>query len=128
MKKITAIVREDRLAMIKDALSDIGYPGMTVTEVKGHGKQKGVTEQWRGRTYKTDFIKKIQLEMVVSDKDVEKIIQYIVKEAKTGNIGDGKIFINPIKNVIRIRTGERGREALSYEGDIDTRHAATVKA
>jgi len=112
MKKITAIVREDRLAMIKDALSDIGYPGMTVTEVKGHGKQKGVTEQWRGRTYKTDFIKKIQLEMVVSDKDVEKIIQYIVKEAKTGNIGDGKIFINPIENVIRIRTGERGEKAI----------------
>src|SRR5574341_2301928 len=106
MKKITAIIREDRFAMVKDALSDIGYPGMTVSEVKGHGHQKGITEQWRGTTYKTDFIKKIQLEMVVSDKDVEKIIQCIVKEAKTGNIGDGKIFINPIENVIRIRTGE----------------------
>ena len=112
MKKITAIVREDRVTMIKDALSDIGYPGMTVTEVKGHGHQKGITEQWRGRTYKTDFIKKIQLEMVVSDKDVEKIIQCIVKEAKTGNIGDGKIFINPVENVIRIRTGEKGENAI----------------
>ncbi|MEP9412218.1 MAG: P-II family nitrogen regulator [Candidatus Brocadia sp.] len=112
MKKITAIVREDRFAMVKDALSDIGYPGMTVTEVKGHGHQKGITEQWRGRTFKTDLLKKIQMEMVVMDKDVEKIIQCIVKEAKTGNIGDGKIFISPIENVIRIRTGEKGEKAI----------------
>ena len=112
MKKITAIVREYRFAMVKDALSDIGYPGMTVTEVKGHGNQKGITEQWRGRTFKTDFINKIQMEMVVADKDVEKIIQCIIKEAKTGNIGDGKIFINPIENVIRIRTGEKGDKAI----------------
>ena len=108
MKKITAIVREYRFAMVKDALLDIGYPGMTVTEVKGHGHQKGVTEQWRGRTYKTDLLKKIQIEMVVADKDVDKIVQCVVKEAKTGNIGDGKIFISPIENVVRIRTGERG--------------------
>lgn len=112
MKKITAIVREDRLAMVKDALSDVGYPGMTVTGVKGHGNQKGITEQWRGRTYKTDLISKMQMEMVVADKDVEKIVQCIVKEAKTGNIGDGKIFINPILDVVRIRTGERGEKAV----------------
>lgn len=112
MKKITAIVREDRFAMVKDALSDIGYPGMTVTEVKGHGNQKGITEQWRGRTYKTDLIKKIQMELVVTDKDVEKILQCIVKEAKTGNIGDGKIFVSPMENVIRIRTGEKGEKAI----------------
>lgn len=112
MKKITAIVREDRLTMVKDALSDIGYPGMTVTEVKGHGKQKGITEQWRGRTYKTDLIKKIQMEMVVMDKDVENIIQCIEKESKTGNIGDGKIFISPVEGVIRIRTGEKGEKAI----------------
>ena len=112
MKKITAIVREDRFAMVKDALSDVGYPGMTVTEVKGHGNQKGITEQWRGRTYKTDLISKMQMEMVVADKDVEKIVQCIVKEAKTGNIGDGKIFINSILDVIRIRTGERGEKAV----------------
>ena len=112
MKKIIAIVREDRFAMVKDALSDIGYPGMTVTEVKGHGNQKGITEQWRGRTYKTDLIRKMQMEVVVADKDVEKIVQCIVKEAKTGNIGDGKIFVNPILDVIRIRTGERGEKAV----------------
>ena len=112
MKKIIAIVREDRFSMVKDALSDIGYPGMTVTEVKGHGNQKGITEQWRGRTYKTDLIRKMQMEVVVADKDVEKIVQCIVKEAMTGNIGDGKIFINPILDVIRIRTGERGEKAV----------------
>ncbi len=112
MKKIIAIVREDRFAMVKDALLDIGYPGMTVTEVKGHGHQKGITEQWRGRTYKTDLLKKIQIEMVVADKDVEKIVQCIIKEAKTGNIGDGKIFISSIENVVRIRTGERGEMAI----------------
>jgi len=112
MKKIIAIVREDRFAMVKDALSDIGYPGMTVTEVKGHGNQKGITEQWRGRTYKTDLIRKMQMEVVVADKDVEKIVQCIVKEAKTGNIGDGKIFINSILDVVRIRTGERGEKAV----------------
>jgi nitrogen regulatory protein P-II 1 len=98
--------------MVKDALSDIGYPGMTITEVKGHGKQKGITEQWRGRTFKADLIKKIQMEMVVVDKDVENIVQCIVKEAKTGNIGDGKIFISPVENVIRIRTGEKGEKAI----------------
>ena len=112
MKKIIAIVREDRFSMVKDALSDIGYPGMTVTEVKGHGNQKGITEQWRGRTYKTDLIRKMQMEVVVADKDVEKIVQCIVKEAKTGNIGDGKIFINSILDVVRIRTGERGEKAV----------------
>ena len=112
MKKIMAIVREDRFSVVKEALSDIGYPGMTVTEVKGHGNQKGITEQWRGSTYKTDLIRKMQMEVVVADKDVEKIVQCIVKEAKTGNIGDGKIFINSILDVVRIRTGERGEKAV----------------
>ncbi|MDE2217516.1 MAG: P-II family nitrogen regulator [Planctomycetota bacterium] len=112
MKKITAIIREDRFTMVKDALSDIGYPGMTVTEVKGHGNQKGVTEQWRGRTFKTDLINKMQMEMVVADNAVEKIAQCIVKEAQTGSIGDGKIFIGPIENVVRIRTGEKGEKAI----------------
>lgn len=112
MKKIVAIVREDRFSMIKDALLDIGYPGMTVTEVRGHGQQKGITEQWRGRTYRTDFINKIQMEMVVPDNDVDKIIQCIVKEARTGSIGDGKIFLNPVEDAVRIRTGERGEKAI----------------
>lgn len=112
MKKITAIIREDRFTMVKDALSDIGYPGMTVTEVKGHGNQKGITEQWRGRTFKIDLINKMQMEMVVADNDVEKIAQCIVKESQTGSIGDGKIFISPIENVVRIRTGEKGEKAI----------------
>ena len=112
MKKVTAIIREDRFSRVKDALSDIGYPGMTVTEVKGHGNQKGVTEQWRGRTYRTDLLKKTQIEIVVSDKDVEKILQCIVKESQTGSIGDGKIFISPIENAVRIRTGEKGEAAV----------------
>lgn len=112
MKKITAIIREDRFTMVKDALSDIGYPGMTVTEVKGHGNQKGITEQWRGRTFKADLINKMQMEMVVADNDVEKIAQCIVKESQTGSIGDGKIFISPIENVVRIRTGEKGEKAI----------------
>ncbi len=112
MKKITAIVREDRFSMIKDVLTDTGYPGMTVTEVRGHGNQKGITEQWRGRTYKTDLLKKIQMEMVVADRDVDKIVQCIEREAKTGNIGDGKIFISAITDVVRIRTGERGEKAV----------------
>ncbi|MCF6157547.1 MAG: P-II family nitrogen regulator [wastewater metagenome] len=112
MKKITAIVREDRFSIIKDALSDIGYPGMTVTEVKGHGAQKGITEQWRGRTYRTDLITKVEMEMVVPDKDVEDIIQCIIREARTGSIGDGKIFISSIEDAVRIRTGERGEQAV----------------
>ncbi|OQY98182.1 MAG: transcriptional regulator [Candidatus Brocadia sp. UTAMX2] len=112
MKKIVAIVREDRFTMVKDALLDIGYPGMTVTEVKGHGHQKGITEQWRGRTYKTDLLKKIQMEMVVADRDVDTIVQCIAKEAKTGNIGDGKIFISSVDDVVRVRTGERGETAI----------------
>ncbi|MDE1890058.1 MAG: P-II family nitrogen regulator [Planctomycetota bacterium] len=112
MKKITAIIREDRFTMVKNALSDVGYPGMTVTEVKGHGNQKGITEQWRGRTFKTDLINKMQMEMVVADNDVEKIAQCIVKESQTGSIGDGKIFISPIENVVRIRTEEKGEKAI----------------
>ena len=85
---------------------------MTVTEVKGHGNQKGITEQWRGRAFKTDLINKTQIEMVVADNNVEKIVQCIVKEAQTGSIGDGKIFVSPIENAIRIRTGEKGEKAV----------------
>lgn len=112
MKKVVAIVREERFGVVKDALLDIGYPGMTVTEVKGHGNQKGITEQWRGRIFKTDFVHKIQMEMVVPDEDVESIVQCIVREAMTGSMGDGKIFITPIEDAIRIRTGERGKKAI----------------
>ena len=112
MKKIEAIVRPDRLNIIKEALGEMGYPGMTVTEVKGHGIQKGITEMWRGRTYKVDLLQKVKIEIVVLDQHVDSIIQTIVREARTGNIGDGKIFVSDIEDVLRIRTGETGDKAV----------------
>ena len=112
MKKIEAIVRPERLAIVKDALEELGYPGMTVTDVKGHGAQRGITEQWRGRTFRVDLLSKVKIEMVVSDEEVEKIVQCITKESQTGSIGDGKIFISRIEDVLRIRTGERGEKAV----------------
>jgi nitrogen regulatory protein P-II 1 len=112
MKKIEAIIRPERLSIVKDSLEEQGYPGMTVTDVKGHGAQRGITEQWRGRTFRVDLLSKVKIEIIVSDHDVEKIVQSITKESQTGSIGDGKIFISPIDDVIRIRTGERGEKAV----------------
>ena len=112
MKKIEAIIRPDRLNIIKEALSEMGYPGMTVTEVKGHGTQKGITEMWRGRTYKVDLLSKVKVELVLHDKDVDSIVQAIMREARTGSIGDGKIFVSDIHSVTRIRTGETGEKAI----------------
>ena len=85
---------------------------MTVTDVKGHGAQRGITEQWRGRTFRIDLLSKVKIELVVSDRDVEKIVQCITKESQTGSIGDGKIFVSTIDDVLRIRTGERGDKAV----------------
>src|SRR3990172_11963963 len=104
MKKIEAIIRPEKVNIVKEALEELGYPGMTVTEVKGHGIQKGVTEMWRGRVFKVDLLSKVKMEIVVTDADVDRLVQAIAKEAKTGNIGDGKIFISPIEDVLRIRT------------------------
>ena len=112
MKKIEAIIRPEKVNIIKEALEELGYPGMTVTEVKGHGIQKGVTEMWRGRVFKVDLLSKVKMEIVVTDADVDRLVQAIAKEAKTGNIGDGKIFISDIQEVIRIRTEESGKGAL----------------
>ena len=112
MKKIEAIVRPEKVDDIRKALEKAGYPGVTITEVEGHGKQKGVTQQWRGETYRVAFLPKVKLEIVVADADVERIIQAITKGAKTGTVGDGKIFVSEIKEVVRIRTGDRGEEAL----------------
>ena len=112
MKKIEAIVRPEKIDEIRKALESAGYPGMTVTEVEGHGKQKGVTRQWRGEAYKGDLLPKGKLELVVSDKDAERILSTIIAKAKTGAVGDGKIFVSDVKDVVRIRTGERGEEAL----------------
>lgn len=112
MKKIEAIIKPFKLDDVKDALNEIGIHGMTVTEVKGFGRQKGHTELYRGAEYVVEFLPKIKIEAIVSDEDVEKVIETILKTARTGNIGDGKIFVYDIKDVIRIRTGERGKEAI----------------
>ena len=112
MKKIEAIIRPEKFNIVRDALTELGYPGMTVTEVKGHGSQKGISEVWRGRRYRVDLLSKIKLEIVVKDEDVQKIVESITTEAQTGSIGDGKIFVSPLDEVIRIRTGETGPDAI----------------
>lgn len=112
MKKIIAIIRPDKFEMVKNALEEIGCHGMTVKEVKGRGRQLGITENYRGRDYRIDLLPKTEVEIIANDADVESIIQTIVETAKTGDIGDGKIFISPVEDVIRIRTGERGEKAI----------------
>ena len=112
MKKIEAIIRPERLDEVRQAIETAGYPGITVTEAEGHGKQKGITQQWRGESYRVDFLPKVKLEIVASDADVEGIIQAISKAAKTGAVGDGKIFISDVSEVVRIRTGEKGEGAI----------------
>jgi nitrogen regulatory protein P-II 1 len=123
-KKIEAFIREEKLEDVKKALSDIGIVGMNVFEVHGHGRQGGITLAWRTSTYRVDMLPRYQLNIVLSDHNVEKTIETICKAAVTGQQGDGIIFVYPVEDVIRIRTGERGREALSYAGDIDTRKSA----
>ncbi|MCO6451456.1 MAG: P-II family nitrogen regulator [Caldilineales bacterium] len=120
-KKIEAIIREEALDAVKDALRAIGIVGMNVFEVRGHGRQGGIELSWRGTTYQMDLIPKMQVNIVLSDHNVEKAIETICNAARTGNTGDGIIFVYPVEDVIRIRTGERGREALSYPDDIDAR-------
>ena len=112
MKKIEAIIRPESLEMVKNALDELGYPGMTITEVKGHGKQKGKEQIWRGREYKVEFLPKLKVEIVVLDDDVQRIARAIINETRTGNIGDGKIFIYPVEDAIRIRTGDHGNNAI----------------
>ncbi len=112
MKKIEAIVKPFKLDEVKNALTKIGVQGMTVTEVKGFGRQKGHTESYRGTEYSIDFLPKSKIELIVADELVNQAIETIERTAKTGKIGDGKIFLSPVEEVIRIRTGERGREAL----------------
>jgi len=112
MKKIEAIIRPEKLDEVRKAIEAVGYPGLTITEAEGHGKQKGVVQQWRGESYRVEFLPKVKLELVVGDGDVERIVQAIIKAAKTGAVGDGKIFVSDIRDVIKIRTGERGEPAL----------------
>lgn len=112
MKKIEAIIKPFKLEDVKDALSEVGVEGMTVVEVKGFGRQKGHTEIYRGSEYTVDFLPKIKLEIVIADSQVDAAVAAIVKAAKTGKIGDGKIFVSPIEQAIRIRTGEKGEQAV----------------
>jgi nitrogen regulatory protein P-II 1 len=112
MKKVEAVVRPHLLDAVKTALQDVGIVGMTVTEVKGFGRQKGHTETYRGSEYKVDFLPKVKIEVVVADELLEKVIEAVLKTAKTGKFGDGKIFVTDLSSAIRIRTGERGEEAL----------------
>jgi len=112
MKKIEAIIKPFKLDEVREALSEMGVTGLTVTEVKGFGRQKGHTELYRGAEYVVDFLPKITVEIVVKDDMVDKVVQAIVQAANTGRIGDGKIFVVPIEEAIRIRTGERGPDAV----------------
>jgi len=112
MKKIEAVIKPFKLEEVKDALHDVGIEGMTVSEVKGFGRQKGHTEIYRGSEYTVDFLPKIKIELVIADSKVADAIQAIVKAAKTGKIGDGKIFVSPVEEAIRIRTEETGDAAV----------------
>jgi nitrogen regulatory protein P-II 1 len=112
MKRIITIIRPDKLEDVKQALEEIGCHGLTVKEVKGRGIQLGITESYRGNDYKVDLLPKTQVEIVAKAEDVEGIVDVIVKSAHTGCIGDGKIFISPVEDVVRIRTGERGEKAI----------------
>jgi len=112
MKKIEAIIKPFKLEEVKEALADAGIQGMTVTEVKGFGRQKGHTEIYRGSEYTVDFLPKVKIEVVVADATVEAVVEAIIKAARTGKIGDGKIFVTSVEQVVRIRTGETNEQAV----------------
>jgi nitrogen regulatory protein PII len=112
MKQITVIVRPEKLDDVRGALEKAGISGLMISEIQGHGKQKGVVQQWRGEKYKVDLIPKVKLEMVIKDSDLQAIKKTIIEAARTGQIGDGKMFITTVEEVIRIRTGEEGEIAL----------------
>ncbi len=112
MKKIEAIIRPEKLEDVRISLERSGYPGITITEVEGHGLQKGVIQQWRGEEYRVDILPKIKVEIVVGDNEAETIIQSIIESAYTGAVGDGKLFVYDVAEVVRIRTRERGQKAL----------------
>ena len=112
MKKIEAVVRHFKLEEVKDALMEVGVQGMTVTEVRGFGRQKGQKEQYRGAEYTVDFLPKVKMEVVVAEDQVKTVVETIVRTARTGQIGDGKIFVTDLDEIVRIRTGESGPEAI----------------
>ncbi len=112
MKKIEAIIRPEKLDAVRHGLESSGYPGITITEIEGHGMQKGTIQQWRGEKYKLDFLPKVKVEIVALNQDVEKILRTIQASAFTGGVGDGKIFVYEVEEAVRIRTRERGEKAL----------------
>jgi nitrogen regulatory protein P-II 1 len=112
MKRIEAIIRPESLEPVKQALIELGHAGLTVSEVKGHGIQKGITQHWRGQEYSIDLLPKVSIVAVVNDHEVSDTIESIVSAARTDRIGDGKIFVSPVEQVVRIRTGESGTDAL----------------
>jgi nitrogen regulatory protein P-II 1 len=112
MQRITAVIRAEKLDEVRAALEVKGYPGLMVVRIEGHGQQKGLKQQFRGREYTVELIPKIKLELVVKDGDVRPIAETIIQAARTGNVGDGKIFVSPVTEVFRIRTGEEGETAI----------------
>ncbi len=112
MKKVEGIIRPERLDAVKKGLSEAGFVGMTISEVKGRGIQGGIVERYRGREYTVDLLPKIKIELVVKEEDVDKVINIICENAKTGNYGDGKIFVLPVEKVVRVRTGETDKNAI----------------
>jgi nitrogen regulatory protein P-II 1 len=112
MKKIEVIIRPEKLELVQRGLEQVGCTGLMISEIEGHGKQKGVVQQWRGEKYRVALLPKVKIEIITKDQDLEKIIKAIVDSAKTGEIGDGKIFISSVETAIRIRTGEKGDIAL----------------
>lgn len=121
LKKIEAIIREDKLNDVKDALKEMGIVGLNVFEIRGHGRQGGIKLAGRSGSYQVDLLPKIQLNIVLSEHNLEETIEAILKSAYTGETGDGLIFVYPVEEVVRIRTRERGHEAVMYPGDIDER-------
>ncbi len=113
MKKVEAIIRPEKLTAVQEALESAGYPGITITEIQGHGKQKGTVQIWRGEKYKVTFLPKVKVDIVCNTSDVEKILSAIASSAYTGEAGDGKVFVTEVTDVLRIRTKERGEKALS---------------
>ncbi len=112
MKRIEAVVRPEKVDEVRRALQSVGCSGLMISEIMGHGKQKGVVQQWRGEKFKVELLPKVKVETIVRNEDLAKIIKVICETARTGDIGDGKIFVSPVENVIRIRTGEEGEIAI----------------
>lgn len=112
MKKIEAVVRPEMLLVVRKALEEIGVTGLTITQVLGHGAQRGITQQWKGNSYKVDLLPKVELKMIVSDALLEPVLKSIAESARTGAVGDGKVFVSTIEDVMRVRTGERGAGAI----------------